>query len=392
VLPRVAGALAVGLVLASSDTPAQSPAPVPQVEAGLGRGVTIRSTDGQTSLNIRARIQIRGTVSGASDDEQSATSEISVRRMRLVFQGNASGPTLTYYVQLAFANLDTEADLRLPLRDAYVTWVPARAVNLRAGQMKVPFSRQRVVSSSALQIVDRSVVVSELNLDRDVGLQMFSRDLLGTGRLGYSLGIFGGEGRNRLGRAAGLLYAARIEVWPTGAFDDSVESDFQRGPQWRAALGASVGYNQNTNRPRSTTGTPLPAGDFDYTHAGIDATVRKHGWSLTSELMYRRADRDALALVVGGAPVTVRSRSGWGAYVQGGRMVTSRVELAARYGRLQRSPGADADFLTVREIGAGAGYFVAGNNLKIQGDYFRLTEPAAAGPVHQMRVQFQLFF
>ena len=388
--------LAFAVVLgATTGAMAQTapPAPAkPLVEGELGRGITIRTPDDSASLNIRARIQVRATALGAPDEEQPDTTEIAIRRMRLVFQGNASGPRLTYYAQLSFSNLDTEADLRLPLRDAYVTWAASRDVNLRLGQMKVPFSRQRLLSSSALQMVDRSIVVSELNLDRDVGLQVFSRNLFGIGKLGYSLGIFGGEGRNRLGRAAGVLYTARVEGWPLGYFDDGMESDLQRSQRWRVAVGGSIGYNQNTNRPRSTVGTPYAAGDFDYTHAGVDATVMKRGWSVTSELMYRRGDRDARTVTVNGAATTIRSRSAWGGYVQGGHMLTDRLELTARYGRLRPSAGTDPSLIEARELGTGLSYYIKRNDLKIQGDYFRVTDPTTARRVAQARVQFQLYF
>lgn len=362
---------------------AQTPPP-PVVDVGLGRGVTIRSVDDSASLNIRARIQTRATVVDNPRDTAPDTSETLIRRARLVFQGNAMGPSLTYYVQLSFANLDNEADLRLPLRDAYVTWSGRRGLNLRVGQMKVPFSRQRVVSSSALQMVDRSIVVGELNLDRDVGVQLFSRRFLGTDRLGYAVGVFGGEGRNRLGRRAGLLYTARLEAWPLGAFDDLVESDLKRDRRLRAALGASAGFNQNTNRPRSTIGAPFPAGDVDYTHAGVDVHLKWRGASIMAEYMYRGA-RQAVDAAV--------PRPGWGAFVQGGYMVAARTELTGRYSHL--APSGAAPDPTVRighEVGGGVGYFVHGHDLKIQGDYFRVTDPVLDQPVRQVRVQMQLFF
>ena len=114
----------LALTLAAAAAVAQpAPAP-PTVDAGLGRGVTIRAADGQSSMNIRARLQIRSTFVNAGEGPD--TSEFLIRRARLVFQGDAVGSTLTYYVQLSFANLDNEADLRLPLRDAYVTWTPTR--------------------------------------------------------------------------------------------------------------------------------------------------------------------------------------------------------------------------------------------------------------------------
>jgi len=366
-------------------TSAQSSSAPPPVDAGLGRGVTIRSVDGQASLNIRARIQVRSTFVDQPRDLGDDTSEILIRRARLVFQGDAAGPSLTYYIQLSFANLDNEADLRLPLRDAYVTWSSARDFNVRVGQMKVPFSRQRVVSSSALQMVDRSPVVSELNLDRDVGIQVFSKDLWGLGRLGYAVGLFGGEGRNRLGRAAGLLYTARLEAWPFGAFDDFVEGDLQRLGRIRLALGMNAGYNQNTNRPRSTIGTPYPAGDVDYLHAGADATLKWRGWSLTSEVMHRRASRPSDDL-------TLPTRSGWGAYLQGGMMVAARWEITGRFSHLAPDRGTDATFTRAREMGAGVSYYLHGHDLKLQGDYVRVREPASERTTQQARVQLQLFF
>lgn len=359
-------------------------------DAALGRGVTIRSADGQASMNLRVRVQVRGTVAdGAEDDD--ATTEIGIRRMRLVLQGNALGPKLTYYVQFSFANQDSEPDLRLPLRDAYVTWNPAGSLNVRIGQMKVPFSRQRVVSSSALQMVDRSIVVSELNLDRDVGLQVFSRKVAGSDRVGYAVGVFGGEGRNRLGRAAGLLYSARLEAWPLGPFDDMVESDQNRRPAWRLAMAGNVGYNQRTNRPRSTIGTPYAAGDFSYRHAAVDAVLKGHGWSVQGEWLWRRADADARGVVVAGQPVTIRSRSGAGAYLQAGRMMSPRLEFSGRTSLLVPEPGTDPAFTRTTERTAGISYYVRNHDLKVQAEAGHLRD-RAAGRTLQARVQLQVFF
>ena len=391
-LARTAALTTAFLTTVSLGASAQSPPPPPQVDARLGNGVTLRSVDDAASLNIRARIQTRATLVTYAGDAREDTSEVLIRRARLVFQGNAAGPSFTYYLQLSFANLDNEADLRLPLRDAYVTWSGARDFNVRVGQMKVPFSRQRVVSSSALQMVDRSIVVSELNLDRDVGVQVFSRNLLGVGRLGYALGLFGGEGRNRLGRAAGLLYTARLETWPLGAFDDLVEGDQRRTPNVRLALGGNVAYNQNTNRPRSTIGTPYPAGDVDYRHAAVDLTLKWRGWSMASEVLFRHAERPSRTGATSAATIDLSPRSGWGAYLQGGRMITARTEVTARYSRLVPRSGADPTFVKSEELGAGLNYYLHGHDLKLQADYFSVTDPTLGRRTPQARVQLQLFF
>jgi phosphate-selective porin OprO and OprP len=383
---------ALAILATAANLHAQTAPAPPVVDVGFGRGLTIRSADDSASLNIRARIQVRSTIVD-NPDEVTDSSEISIRRARLVFQGNASGPSVTYYLQLSFSNLDNEADVRLPLRDAYITWSPSRDIIVRVGQMKVPFSRQRLTSSSALQMVDRSIVVSELNLDRDVGVQVFSRDLLGVGKLGYSLGLFGGEGRNRLGRAIGFLYTARIEAWPLGPFDELFESDLGRGDRLRLAVAANVGYNQNTNRPRSTIGSPYPSGDFDYLHAGGDFMLKWRGWSVTSEVMYRRADRPTLTVLSAGAPLTIVARPGWGAFVQSGLMVSPRVEVSGRYSRLSPlSNNADRTFVGTNEFSAGLGYYPRGHDLKVQGDMSQNSDRAAHRNTRQARLQLQLFF
>lgn len=362
------------------------------VDAGLGRGVTVRSAAGEAALNIRARAQLRGTYLDFAGTQQSQFEAI-LRRMRLVFTGDARGPRITFYVQLAFANLDMEPDLRVPLRDAYITWAPARDAHLRVGQMKVPFGRQRVVSSSALQMVDRALAVSELNLDRDVGLRLFSDDLFGLNdRLGYSLGLFGGDGRNRTRRAAGLLYVARVFVQPLGAFDDEQEADLNRTPSLRVRVGGGVAYNQNTNRPRSTTGLPYPTGTFDYTHLGLDAAAKHRGLSLSGELLYRRADRDRLDAVADSLPLTIASRSGWGGYVQAGRMVSERIEVTGRFGRILPRRGTDPSLVPAGELGGGVSFYPRRQDLKLQADYFRLGAADDESDGRQLRIQLQLFF
>lgn len=375
-----------------------------RVEAAFGKGATIRNADDSLSLNIRGRIQARATLTEEDEDGEAPVTGMVVRRLRVVFQGNATGPHLTYYIQLAFSNQDMEPDLRSPLRDAYFTWTLARDAKLRVGQMKVPFDRQRVNSSSALQMADRSMVVGELNLDRDVGLQLFSKDLLGLGgKLGYSLGVFGGDGRNRLAEAFGLLYAARLELRPMGGFEDTVEADIERAHAPKLAVGIAFAYNQNTDRPRSTTGVPYEDARFDYVHAGADAIFKWRGFSAQAEALLRRADKNSRIGAVDGESETFYSRSAWGAFVQVGQMVTEHAEVCARYGYLEPLSGTDPELERAHELGPGASYYFREHNLKVQADY--LFSPRSGGVLlaegvrqgfdqgtHEVRLQTQLYF
>jgi hypothetical protein len=294
-----------------------------------------------------------------------------------------------------------EPDAPNVLRDFYVTWSPLRDLSIRFGQMKVPFDVQRVVSSSSLQMVDRTLTTGELNLDRDMGIVVFSDDLFGLGqRLRYALGVFGGDGRNRIGTNVGLLYTARVRFSPLGEFDDQYEGDPDREDRLRVAIGGGVGRNIATNRPRSTLGTPLRVAAFNYTHATADVHAKWRGLSLLSEVYWRQADLGADATgaptaavtgTVSGASVTEFSRSGWGWFVQAGGYVTNWLELTARWGDLYPIGPTDPTLTRTREFGGGVNLMFQKHDLKIQTDCLWIDNGGANGRL-QVRVQAQVFF
>lgn len=365
-----------------------------KLSAKFGKGATIATADEKFSLNLRGRIQVQGLVS----DEDGAGGEVTqfqIRRMRLVLQGNLWGPELQYYIQLAFSNRDMEPDLRSPLRDAYVTYAPFRDLNVRFGQMKVPYGRQRVTSSSALGMVDRSVVTSELNLDRDVGVQALSKNFLGADeKIGYSLGLFGGDGRNRVADNAGYLFVGRLNFMPFGHFDDLVETDSKREKKVRLAIGLGGAYNQATNRPQSTIGLPFedPNVRFSYAHLGVDLMFKYAGFFATSEWMMRTADAESIdGVSADGAPTTFLSRQAWGAFGQVGQMLTDSLEVSARYGHI--SPIGTSAVTLLNELGGGVAYYFDHHNLKLQSDYFYFSGASdlSAGS-HQGRLQAQIYF
>lgn len=372
----------------------------PKVSAAFGEGVTIASADGDTELNVRGRVQVQGAFETNAPDENgdraAPDTTFLVRRMRLVFQGHVLKKTWRYYFQLGLSTRDMEADLLVPVRDAYVEWLELRDLSVRAGQMKVPFSRERVVSSSALELVDRSNVNAELSLDRDAGVVLFSKDFLGTGkRLRYSAGVFGGDGRNRTADRAGLLWVGRVEALPLGDFDDYVGADLEHAEKPRVAIGFATAYNQSTVRARSTLSDTFTTGTVDYRHATADIHAKWRGFSLHGEAIYRKAD----TLVVGtrtgtdGKPVIERPRPAVGYMLQVGAPLTKHWDLALRYGEVRPLDGEVVHH--DREIGGGIGWFPRGHNLKVQLDYFHLirdTSSAADVATDRVRLQTQLFF
>ena len=356
------------------------------LDGGLGQGVTVRAADDRFSLTTRLRVQARGNWTGGEDNTLGA----EVRRMRLLFQGNFFGPAWQYYVQFGFSNGDTEADLRLPLRDAYVTWSGLRDVNVRFGQGKVPFNRQRVVSSSALQFVDRSRSNAEFNLDRDVGVQLLSNDLLGLGgRLAYNLGVFGGDGRNRTGPLNdGVLAVARLQWAPLGGFADLVEADIARDARPRLAFQVAGAWNRSTVRARSTFDATYALGPYDYAHANADVLFKWRGLSVHGEFLYREAVGTRRR--VGPDGKTEISRSGWGYHAQVGYMVGERLELVGRVGEVVPL-GELTGVKRAGEYGGGVNWYFQDHAFKLQADAFWLTGAIFRDGHPQVRLQAQVY-
>jgi hypothetical protein len=121
-----------------------------------------------------------------------------------------------------------------PLRDAYARVSPFKALRVRMGQFKRPFSRLALTSHHDLRLIDRGVsyawVSRELDYgDRDVGFQVEGSFGKNYG-LDYSLGVFNGTGRN-----------AR-EIDPKGA------KDFVGRVEGRLGKHVSVGANFSNKR------------------------------------------------------------------------------------------------------------------------------------------------
>jgi hypothetical protein len=408
--PGATGATSAG---ASSDgvSPAPSALTDPnrlELHGAFGKGYTIRTHDERFSLTLRARIQARVTFDASMETSRASDpfrAEFTLRRARIVLSGNAYTRALQYYIQLGLAPSDMESDLLIPLRDAYLTWTPHRYFALRAGQMKTPFSRQRVISSGSQQFVDRSIVNAELNLDRDIGVQFRSDELLDR-RLGYAVGVFGGNGRNRPAFESSLLYVARLQVQPLGRFEDmDVEGDHVRtGP--RLSIGVAGAFNQQTRRTQSTLGATYQLAGYDYVHGTADLMFKWAGFSLQSEAIVRVADRPATEGTVAGVARTEYSRSAVGYMVQAAYQTASHVEFGARWGHViplainsvgfgagalpmgvsPRDPG----YHELHEVGGVFSYYLLGHSVKLQTDYFYLFRDSALPGNHQLRIQAQL--
>ncbi len=372
---------------ATSEDTETAPA---SLEAAFGDGVTIRSGDDLFRVNLRARIQaqVNSSFPAPGGPDSFRADQALIRRARLAIRATFLHDW-ELYLQLGTSTLDVDPEAPTILRDAALSWRGLRDLSVRFGQMKIPFDRQRLTSSSALQMVDRSLVVAELNVDRDVGIQLFSDDLAGLGeKLYYAVGVFGGDGRNRAGTRPGLMYVAKVAYRPFGKLEDA-EADFARESSPKLALSLAGARNINTSRERSTIGPVYEIATFDYWHGVAEAQLRWHGLSVLTEALVRKADRASITEESTG--LTEDSRSVWGYFAQSGFLFAEHWEAVVRFGELYPVKDLPGPRHT-REMGLGLNWYFMHNDLKVQADYHYISFPDGPPGKHLARLQAQMYF
>jgi phosphate-selective porin OprO/OprP len=366
---------------------------------GLGRGLTVASADGRVSLTLRGFLQPRLSVDGPVAMMPAGTAAVaafSLRRARVLIVGTLLGPTLSYVLHFGVAPQDiSEA---APLFEASVAWAPHRDLSVRAGQFFVPFNRNRWISIMRQLFLERPLATNELNLDRDVGVMLFSNDLFGLGgRLNYALGVFDGSGRNRIDADYGFLYSARIGVNPLGRFEDHDSEWDLAGGAPRLALGIAGAFNHRSQRLLSTTGASFMNGQrVDYLHAAFDALFKWRGFSLQTEAIARLVTDPVAA-----AQPMFQGKPGFGYTVQAGYVTPVHLGVGARWSHTF-AMGPDNAFTgaSTYETGAIVAYHALDGAVTVGLDYnvrdALASSPSPGGatttPTHSARLQVQLVF
>jgi hypothetical protein len=380
-----ASRVVVQLALASAAMCRAAAAQAQPLRAVPGQGVTLADDD-RLGLNVKSRLQLRYQVTrtesaaGGADWQDLAT----VGTSRLYLSGHAVDRSLGYLVQFALADRDFRDGAKSPLYDAYLDWRGHRDLNVRVGQFFVPFDRLRTVREYALQLAERPRPVTELTLDRDVGVMLYApRFLADDSPLALRVGAFGGEGIGAsTPRPAGGLLVARAELRPLGAIDDDEEGDLKRRESPAVALGVAGARNWNSVRTRSTTGGTFTGGSVDFTHAAVDAVAKWRGVAVQGEYLWRLASVDAIgSRASDGSARTEATRSARGWIAQASYVFDPPIEIVARASRMVAFGGTDPLFVQElaargQELGAGVNVYLNGHALKVQLSWIARTSPS----------------
>lgn len=345
-----------------------------------GKGLRIQTSDGDFSWSTNARLQALAAMQ-KPDGGTTATS-LLVRRARLMFFGNIFGPATKYKIELGFSpsdlgevnNVTAPSPTTSPLMDWYLDFTQASNASIRVGQRKVPFNRQFVLSAGSLQLADLSLATNEFNLNRDVGLSVYSDDLGGLGLFRYSAGVFSGRGRDALGaQDTHLMYTGRLDFLPFGMFNDYAEADFERTMKPRWSLGVAYAYSDHAPRDRGDFGRqPEDGGTTNMNSFVADTIFKLAGFSFLGEFLLRHGTRKPGMM----ADTVTAARNGWGLTAQAGYLIPHLpLEFAARYSSV-RGTG-DTSLIDSHELGGGVNWYFARHACKLQLDYFRVWQASS---------------
>lgn len=304
------------------------------------KGLKFQSEDESVQVKFSFRSQSLVTYDQAGffgDSAESAEVKALVRRMRLKFGGYVFNPNFEYKLELGFTNRDigsgsiTNQVNKAPnmILDAVLKYHLSEHSTIWFGQTKLPGNRERVISSQALQFVDRSDVNSKFNIDRDFGIQYRYNNSIGEVPFNVALAVSAGEGRNiTITNEGGYCYTGRVEVFPFGAFTkkgDYFGSDLKREEKPKLSLAASYDFNQQTNRSMGQLGTFVfdTAGNYmfnDIATTFVDMMFKFNGWSVAGEYAIRTLGEEMSGFKMGN-----------GGVIQAGYLFDNNMELAARY-------------------------------------------------------------
>jgi len=262
----------------------------------FGKGLGITSPDSLFQLNIRFRMQNRVTF--IQDEDSVAAYSGEIRRLRLRFDGYVGNPKFLYVIQLSFAPGDVgeaqDGENINIIRDAAVFYRPNKHWTFLFGQTKLPGNRQRVNSSGALQLTDRSINNARFTIDRDFGFQAYYLNEI-KDKFSYNIktAVTTGEGRNWTKSADnGVAFTGKIELMPFGSFKKdgtNFEGDIAREEKPKLLVSGAFHQNNLARRTQGQLGEDL----FEQKTMKsvlLDAMLKYNGWSLMSSYMSRTAN------------------------------------------------------------------------------------------------------
>lgn len=347
----------------------------------MGKGIRFMAKDSSFSMQWNNRFQTQYI--GAQDLETDEFADaFTIRRFRLKFKGHLYHPNINYKIELALSNRD-QGDFFAEhngaasiVLDAVLKWKFHPGWQLWVGQTKLPGNRERVISSGALQMVDRSRLNSRFNIDRDKGLWLHHEHKVGNVVFRQIIALTKGEGRNITeSLEAGYDYTFRGEILPFGKFTnkgDYFGEDLAREQSPKLSIGATYDHNFGTSRQRGQLGRFIYEStdeDSNFIHSDlatifVDMMFKYNGFSVMSEYAHKRVADGALGgFTTSGSEIYFYTGQAFN--VQAGYLFKNNMSVDLRFTDVQPERAEIDDVERRYEIGFGK--YIVGHTLKLQG-------------------------
>lgn len=273
-------------------------------EYTLGEGLTFSSPNGY-NMKLFSYIQPSYEFRSYTDpDFEGNLQRFRLRRFRMRILGDAAEQKIEYRVQFDFSGTPEagEVDNIGILLDAWVAYNISRRVKIIFGQKASPTdNRELMMSSHALQIVERSRVTSAFATIREFGI--FAQGTFRAGRSWYIkpyLTLTNGDGANVFTKDRGGLKAGgRLDFLPFGLFNNFGQfrqADMVRELTPKLVFGVHYSYNNGISSRRGRESGAIlylnGAGEEslpDFMRYGFDFMFKYRGFSVLGEFVGSRA-------------------------------------------------------------------------------------------------------
>lgn len=355
-----------------------------EITTKKGTGLTFKTSDGNYKLRMRLRGQFLALYS--DPDGRDENLQFRIRRLRWTWDGNVFTKWLKYKVQV-----DMNDDFEL--KDMIFDFAYNKYFVPRVGQYKVPFNREFQNSSSALQLVGRSVLNDAFEFDRDIGFGLHGTD----GKFWkYELMISGGEGPNRRDREdTGVLWSGRIQIDPLGGEVTKVQPNFAKKPSLLiGAAMAGIDIEDIGNEAREFGPIQDRFGDLGIAEGQVtaftaDVAFKTSRFNIEGEYNGRWIGDEDPALSDGVYDQGFR--------VQGGVfLIPKKLEIAGRWAYVDFDDDAPDGADSIWAITPGINYYLSEDHRwKFQVDYSFIREEALDGSEEDenlIQAQLQAYF
>ena len=363
----------------------------PPVEVGYKDGFYFKTEDNRFNMRMTGRLQMRYEYEDrdVADDE----SYFFLRRSRLKWDGHAYDH-FAYKIELQLSSTGTKSTSSddgdrakaVELLDWWAEYEKYDYAKIRFGQWKVPFNRQRVISSSVLQMIDRSLAQDVFTMDRQIGAQISG--MVHNRQLEYFLGMFNGNGRNESSNGdTEHMYIARLSWSNPGGYGKGIEeqeSDIEWSEKPLYHISAAISFDSASDlRMTLKDGSRFSAEEVDWTNVVGEYGLKYKGFSTNAEFYWSKAHD------IGEEEIANR-----GFFVQGGYFIMPhKFEVAGRYSYVDYDDQLEDDSL--KEVALGLNWYFEGDHSnKLQFNYINVNEGIPGADVNDKfyRLQYQIAF